>query len=457
MKSKSSGDSIHRISVIVPRNPFVSPELQKKTLCLCALDVTKLMVWWPGKPHDPNRDAKKVRAIQRSLDWKRVSHIAAYLLQEEISDVPKKLDKYFTDIYEPRKNEPGREWPPRVVSIITPIRSEFPTFSNVLLHVNGAQLKRKGDAQDETGTLTLDENDPSLVFSVIDGQHRINGAYFAVKLRQERDPAAEWQIPAEVFLDLDAPNEVRKQAQIFIDVNYNQKRVDRSLVADLYPTARADRDALGFKERAQDIGRKLMLEAGPLVGMIQIPGIRYGLKDVVALATLNGKIEDVLPVIEKCGIEGLETQTEFLAQCLTAWLDASGRFESKKALKRGQLDSQNVAYQGRILVSILDLVPAMLWELRKTKTPAVSSKAQERLTDWLHGVADRAGLLENDVFIGKTEFKDRKYLGSGGIGLFRDTLWAALGTKPVSRRADPEEIASAADKVRSKVHRALGI
>jgi DGQHR domain-containing protein len=455
MKSKTSGDTIHRISVIVPKNPFVSPELQEKKLCLCALDVTKLMVWWPGKPHDPDRDARKVKAIQRSLDWKRVAHIAAYLLQEEISDAPTKLDKYFTDIYEPKKNEPGREWPPRVTSNITPIPSEFPTFSNVLVHVNGAKFKLAKEP--DTGTLTFDENDPSLIFSVIDGQHRINGAYFAVKLRQEQDADAEWQIPAEVFLDLDAPNEVRKQAQIFIDVNFNQKKVDRSLVADLYPTARAGRDPLDFKERAQDIGRKLMLETGPLVGMIQIPGIRYGVKDVIALATLNGKIEDVLPILEKCSVEGLEAQTEFLAQCLTAWLDASGRFESKKALKRGRLDSQNVAYQGRILVSILDLVPAMLWELRKTKTPLVSSKAQERLTRWLHDAADRAALLDNDVFIGKTEFKNRKYLGSGGIGLFRDTLWAALGTKPVPRRADPEKIAMVAGRIQSKVYRALGI
>jgi hypothetical protein len=76
------------ISVIVPRNPFVPPELQPKLPCLCALDVTKLMLWWPGTPHSPHRDAQKVRAIQRSLDWKRVAHIAAYLLQREIDDVP---------------------------------------------------------------------------------------------------------------------------------------------------------------------------------------------------------------------------------------------------------------------------------------------------------------------------------------------------------------------------------
>jgi DGQHR domain-containing protein len=425
MKNKADGRYVNSISVIVPENPFVSQELQQKKLCLCALDVADLMVWWPGKPHDPDRDAKKVKAIQRSLDWKRVAHIAAYLLQEEILDAPAKLDRYFKDIYEPRKNEPGREWPPRVSRVITPLPSEFPTFSNVLLHVNGAEFK--SGKEQGTGTLIFDDDDRNVLFSVIDGQHRINGAYFAVKLRQETDAKAVWQIPAEVFLDLDAPNEPpRKQAQIFIDVNFNQKKVDRSLVADLYPTARGREEALDHKERAQDLGRKLMLETGPLVGMIQIPGIRYGVKDVIALATLNGAIEDILPTLEKCGVEGLEMQAEFLALCLSAWLEASGRFESKKISKRKQLDRENVAYQGRILVSILDLIPAMFWELRRAKIAFVSNKAQAHLTSWLHDLAGRAALLEDDVFIGKTVFKNRKYLGSGGIGLFRNTLWAAL-------------------------------
>ena len=64
-----------------------------------------------------------------------------------------------------------------------------------------------------------------------------------------------WEIPAEIFIDLDAPGEPpRRQAQIFIDVNYYQKRVDRSLVADLFPTARGAREPLSAVERAQDLG-----------------------------------------------------------------------------------------------------------------------------------------------------------------------------------------------------------
>src|SRR5580693_6886303 len=87
--------STHKISVIVPSNPFIRGPLQDVSHCLAALDVMKLMEWWPGRPHAPHRLPEKVRAIQRSLDWKRVSQIAAYLLQQEIVDVPEKIAKYF--------------------------------------------------------------------------------------------------------------------------------------------------------------------------------------------------------------------------------------------------------------------------------------------------------------------------------------------------------------------------
>jgi hypothetical protein len=46
------------------------------------------MEWWPGQPHAPHRNPEKVSAIQRSLDWRRVTQIAAYLLQTEIIDAP---------------------------------------------------------------------------------------------------------------------------------------------------------------------------------------------------------------------------------------------------------------------------------------------------------------------------------------------------------------------------------
>ena len=67
-----------------------------------------------------------------------------------------------------------------------------------------------------------------------------------------------------------------------------------------------------------------MLETGPLVGMIQIPGIRYGVKDVITLATLNAAIERELQLLEIMELILLNF-SEFFAQCLSAWLEASGR------------------------------------------------------------------------------------------------------------------------------------
>ena len=94
-----------------------------------------------------------------------------------------------------------------------------------------------------------------------------------------------------------------------------------------------------------------MLEIGPLVGMIQIPGIKFGVKDVVTLATLNSAIEDIIEPMRHVEIEGLEEQTEFIAQCLDSWLEASGRKHDIDESEK--LDPENVAYQGKVLVSAI--------------------------------------------------------------------------------------------------------
>lgn len=446
-------ESFQSISVIVPKNPFIQNELQGVRLCLAALDVAKLMEWWPGKPHSPHRNPNKVRTIQRSLDWKRVAQIAAYLLQREVTETPEKLAKYFESFYGREAGEPGREWPPKLPNVAKFQRSGYPTFSNVLLHVNGANLDEKA-TEKGVAHLEFDENSAQLNFSVIDGQHRINGAYFAVCLLRETDPEAKWEIPAEVFMDLDnAGAPPKRQAQIFIDVNFYQKKVDRSLVADLFPTARGAREPLDDKERAQDLGRKLMLETGPLVGMVQIPGIRFGVKDVVTLSTLNSAIEDVLVDLWAAGIVSLEAQADFIAQCLDAWLDATGRREDVAESER--LDGENVAYQGRAIVSFLTLVPACILELKRKKLGLVSDSAREHLTEWAKGTMKRARLLDrSDRFLAKGEFKHKGYLGSGGIARFRDTLWAAATSKeqlPPGIKAEKlEELAaSSRAKVRS--------
>jgi DGQHR domain-containing protein len=458
-KGKNTGTeaAFQTISVIVPRNPFIQTQLQTVRLCLAALDVAKLMEWWPGKPHAPHRNPGKVRTIQRSLDWKRVAQIAAYLRQKEIVNAPEKLVQYFSDFYGKEAGEPGREWPPKVPKVAKFQRSGYPTFSNVLLHVNGADLEENSaEIGPGVGRLVFDENSPELNFSVIDGQHRINGAYLAVCLLREEEPEAEWDIPSEIFINLDqrgAPP--RHQAQIFIDVNFYQKKVDRSLVADLFPTARGSRGPLDDKERAQDLGRKLMLETGPLVGMVQIPGIKYGVSGVVTLSTLNSAVEDVIGDLQGAGIESLEAQADFLAQCLDAWLDATGRKED--ITESESLDPENVAYQGRAIVSFLTLVPACIWELQKKKVPLVSPAAKTLLAKWLRGAMERARLLnEKGRFLSKGDFQHKGYLGSGGLGRFRDSLWAAAAGTHLPPRMLPEKLAELAGAARARVRSQLG-
>jgi DGQHR domain-containing protein len=412
------------------------------------------MKWWPGTPHAPHRDPVKVRAIQRSLDWKRVAQIAAYLLQREIKDTPDRMHKYFNRIYEPKKMDPGRQWPPKVSRVVSFAPSIYPSFSNILVHVNGAELQRAGTA--EARYLVFDENDRDLRFTVIDGQHRVNGAYLALKILQEDQPHVKWDIAAEVFLNLDKPDTPpRKQAQIFIDVNFYQKKVDRSLVADLFPTTRAARDPENDRERAQDIGRRLMLETGPLVGMIQIPGIKYGVQGVVALATLVGAIEDVLPDLNRTNLNSLNAQTEFIAQVLSSWLDASGRKEEIDDKTEQSLDPENVVYQGRILISVVTLIPACLAKLAESDIEPLSDEAGKLLRTFFERIIERSGLMRSGKFIGRRDFKKRGFLGSGGTARFRNRLWAAIA-RDVARLGDTE-VEKEAEKVRARVNKKLGV
>jgi DNA phosphorothioation-associated DGQHR protein 1 len=61
--------------------------------------------------------------------------------------------------------------------------------------------------------------------SVIDGQHRLAGFDFAIEANRK-----EMQLPCAVFLDLPKAY----QANIFATINFNQKRVDKSLAYQLF-------------------------------------------------------------------------------------------------------------------------------------------------------------------------------------------------------------------------------
>ena len=99
----------------------------------------------------------------------------------------------------------------------------------------------------------------------------------------------------------------------------------------------------------------------------------------------------------------------------------------------------------------------MLWKRKAGPRGLRFRKSQSTADGWLRQIAERAGLLKEGVFISKQELKDRKYLGSGGIGMFRDTLWAGMKTSGNIRRSKPETITKIADEMRSKIFKAVGI
>ena len=109
-----------------------------------------------------------------------------------------------------------------------------------------------------------------------------------------------------------------------------------------------------------------------------------------------------------------------------------------------------MVYQGRVLVSIITLAPAVIVELRRKKLSFNADATQSHLVDWMAKVAERAGLLKEGVFLDKDEFKERRYLGTGGIGRFRDVLWAAAGAAESVKRLGEDRIATLAQSIGTK-------
>jgi len=89
-------------------------------------------------------------------------------------------------------------------------------------------------------------------------------------------------------------------------------------------------------------------------------------------------------------------------------------------------------------------------------TPLVSDAAQELLTKQLHKIMKRSGLLKDDQFIAKGQFKKKGYPGSGGLAKFRNTLWASIMGTGRLQGLKPETLAKQAETNRDKVMAELG-
>jgi hypothetical protein len=100
-------------------------------------------------------------------------------------------------------------------------------------------------------------------------------------------------------------------------------------------------------------------------------------------------------------------------------------------------------------------VPAILAHLLDAKLPFVSEKARQDVTEWFKETIHNAGLIQKGKFVVKDDFRKLGFLGSGGIGRFRNLLWAAAYRKRNVSNLSPEDIAKAAGQGRAEANKAL--
>jgi len=130
----------------------------------------------------------------------------------------------------------------RVNSVVKYIRSKKPMPLSILVSFDDATLS-------SDGTLLTVPNRKNAGW-VIDGQHRLSGAF---ESNQKID------LPVVAFLDLP----VEKQVEQFVTINREAKGVPTSLYYDLLPQLpHAKSDSKQSKERASDIGNQLKREEG---------------------------------------------------------------------------------------------------------------------------------------------------------------------------------------------------
>jgi DGQHR domain-containing protein len=139
----------------------------------------------------------------------------------------------------------------RVNSVVKYIKSKKPMPLSILVSFDDASL-----SDDGTILIVPDRKNAGWV---IDGQHRLSGAY---ESKQKLD------LPVVAFLRLP----VEKQVEQFVTINREAKGVPTSLYYDLLPQLpHAKSDSEQSKERASDIGNQLKRdEASPFFNRIVI-------------------------------------------------------------------------------------------------------------------------------------------------------------------------------------------
>lgn len=136
--------------------------------------------------------------------------------------------------------------------------------------------------EDGSGSLRLIIPSKIKMASIIDGQHRLRSFRYADPARREN-----FELICSVYLDLPIPY----HAYLFSTINFNQKKVDKSLAYNLFgfDIEATDPKAWVPETLAVSISRRLNIESGPLKGAISLGVIGGGVESRefnVSMATI---------------------------------------------------------------------------------------------------------------------------------------------------------------------------
>jgi len=246
----------------------------------------------------------------------------------------------------------------------------------------------------------------------IDGQHRLAGLERAVEV----DPNIE---NMSLIVTLCIGLATDKAAQIFLNINTEQKPVPRSLIYDLFGLVEDNPEHA--INRATDIARKLNDdEESPLYNLIKFPGAPKGMGKIelsTFVTALKGSLEKD-GVFAKTKISTLENQTAVIGNYFTAikssyvqagiWSSAAKNPFFKAAGFNGAIDflvaklitecASRSSFKVEIFKQILDLEETNLLEWADVKGQD-GKTARKSISTYLE-----QGLLQEIVEDGSYEF-----------------------------------------------------
>jgi DGQHR domain-containing protein len=163
----------------------------------------------------------------------------------------------------------------------------------------------------EVGTLRLPRI-PASVW-IIDGQHRIYG-YAKAKESLIQKPISVVAVRTSSMLD---------QARIFVDINVNQKPVDKNLVWDLYFRLNPDQYTGVVSQLVRDLATS---RSSPLHGKIYVPGLttsgrssyRIYMANVCDAIIRHGILQAALGIPQSATLDRLKPETILAAERLVS-------------------------------------------------------------------------------------------------------------------------------------------